>query len=196
MLRIGKGELMKRNLIIPIGICLASILVMGCAVCQSNAPIPSATEHVLSGGLVKSGYIIADSLVSKAKIPMGDNDTLLVASFVDINNLQESSTVGRMLAEHVSSRLSQRGFKVIDMRLRTESVFMQEGKGEFLLSRDLREVSRNHNASAVVVGTYGEALYGIYVSARIINPADSSIISSCDYGLALGRGAAGMKAGK
>jgi TolB-like protein len=188
---------MKKIMTVPIAICLASILVLGCSASRSYVPPPSTSEqHVLTGGLVKSGYVIADSLVSKSKVPISNNDTILVASFVNINNLQESSTLGRMLAEHVASRLSQRGYKVIDMRLRTESVFMQEGKGEFLLSRDLREVSKNHNASAVVVGTYGEALYGIYISARIINPADSTIISSCDYGLALGRGSSGITTAK
>ncbi len=156
---------MKRILTASIAIILASILVLGCSTSRSYVPPPSTSEHVLTGGLVKSGYVIADSLVSKAKVPISNNDTILVASFVNINNLQESSTLGRMLAEHVASRLSQRGYKVIDMRLRTDSVFMQEGKGEFLLSRDLRQVSKNHNASAVVVGTYGEALYGIYISA-------------------------------
>lgn len=183
---------MKRTLTMLLIICLSCFLMMGCAVSQGKVPVSSPKGHVLTGGLVKSGYFIADSLVSNAKAAIANTDTILVASFVDINNLQESSTLGRMLAEHVASRLSQRGYKVMDMRLRTESVFMQEGRGEFLLSRDLREVSKSHNASAVVVGTYGEALYGIYVSVRIINPADSSIISSCDYGLALGRGASGM----
>lgn len=187
---------MKRSMTLLTTIFLASLILMSCTAARSHLPVAVPEEHVLTGGLVKSGYTIADSLVAKAKIPIGKTDTILVASFVDINNLQESSTVGRMLAEHVASRLSQRGYKVIDMRLRTGSVFMQERKGEFLLSRDLREVSNRHNASAVVVGTYGEALYGIYVSARIINPADSTIISSCDYGLSLGRGAASMTAGK
>jgi TolB-like protein len=176
---------MKRIMTVPIAICIALFLVTGCTASRDFVPAPP--EYVLSGGLVKSGYVIADTLLSQSKVRMGNNDTILVASFVNINNLQESSTLGRMLAEHVASRLSQRGYKVIDMRLRTGSVFMEETKGEFLLSRDLRQVSTNHNASAVVVGTYGEALYGIYISARIINPADSTIISSCDYGLALRR---------
>lgn len=185
---------MKRILTVTIAICIASFLMNGCTASRDFVPAPP--EYVLTGGLVKSGYVIADTLISKSKVQIGNNDTILVASFVDINNLQESSTLGRMLAEHVASRLSQRGYKVIDMRLRTESVFMQEGRGEFLLSRDLREVSKNYNASAVVVGTYGEALYGTYISARIINPSDSTIISSCDYGLAVGRGFSGIAASK
>ncbi|HPI56993.1 MAG TPA: FlgO family outer membrane protein [Syntrophales bacterium] len=180
---------MKRLMTVPIAICIASFLVIGCATSPEPVPASAPPEYVLTGGLVKAGYAIADTLVSQSKVPMGENDAVIVASFVNINNLQESSTQGRMLAEHVASRLSQRGYKVIDMRLRMDSVFMEEGKGEFLLSRNLRNVSKAHNASAVVVGTYGEALYGTYVSARIINPADNTIISSADYGMVLGRDA-------
>jgi len=176
-----------------IAVLLVLLFISSCAEVtkETSGPVqaPAPSEHVLTGGLVKSGYTIADTLVSQSKVPMGPNDAILVASFVNINNLQESSTLGRMLAEHVASRLSQRGCKVIDMRLSVAPVFMEEGKGAFVLSRNLREVCENHNASAVVVGTYGEALYGTYVSVRMVSPGDNAIISSADYGLVLGRDA-------
>jgi TolB-like protein len=142
---------MQRIMTVLIAVCIALFLVIGCS--SSRGYVEAPSDNILTGGLVKSGYIMADTLLSQSKLRIGNNDTILVASFVNINNLQESSTLGRMLAEHVASRLSQRGYKVIDMRLRTGSVFMEEGRGEFLLSRDLREVSKNHNAAAVVVGT-------------------------------------------
>lgn len=157
----------------------------GCAGYYGSAPL-AQSDYVLNSDLVSVSYRISDMLLAQSKIRIGQSDPVLVASFVNINNLQESSTLGRMLAEQVSSRLSQLGYRVIDMRLRTKSVFMEEGKGEFLLSRDLQEVGRKHNASAVIVGTYGETMGGIYVSARIVNPQNSTIISSCDYAVALG----------
>ena len=177
---------MQKSLIMLISICIAVYFITGCSTTPRNCDT-APSEHILAGDLVSSGYAITDTLLSQSKLPISPNDAILVASFVNINDLRKSTTFGRMLAEHVSSRLSQRGYKVIDMRLRTDSVFMEEGKGEFLLSRDLREVSKNHNAAAVVVGTYGESAYGMYVSVRIINPADSTVISSCDYGVVLPR---------
>lgn len=168
-----------------ISICIALYFITGCSTPQNRSTAMVTSEHILVGDLVSSGYRITEKLLSHSKHRISPSDVILVASFVDINNLTKSTTFGRMLAEHVSSRLSQRGYKVIDMRLRTDSVFMEEGKGEFLLSRDLREVSKNHNAVAVIVGTYGESANGIYVSARIINPSDSTVMSSCDYGLLL-----------
>lgn len=174
---------MQKSSAVLISICIALYFITGCSTTR-NCPTASH-ENILDGDLVSSGYAVANKLLSKLKQPISQSDAILVASFVDINNLTTSNTFGRMFAEHVSSRLSQRGFKVIDMRLRTESVFMEEGKGEFLLSRELQNVSKNNNAAAVVVGTYGISAHGIYVSARMINPSDSSVISSCDYGLVL-----------
>jgi TolB-like protein len=174
---------MQKSSAVLISICIALYFITGCSTPLKDRPTPS--EHILYGDLISSGYRITDELLLQLNHRTNNNDAILVASFVDINNLTKSSTFGRMLAEHVSSRLSQRGYKVIDMRLRTDSVFMEEGKGEFLLSRDLREVSKNHNASAVVVGTYAKSANGMYVSARIVNPSDSTVISSCDYGIVL-----------
>ena len=179
---------MQKSSATLISIGFALFLITGCSTPQNKSTATAPSEHILAGDLVSSGYRITDELLSQTKHRISQSDVILVASFVDINDLSKSTTFGRMLAEHVSSRLSQRGHKVIDMRLRTDSVFMEEGKGEFLLSRDLRSVSKNHNASAVVVGTYAESANGIYVSARIINPSDSTVISSCDYGLVLPQG--------
>nr|WP_246551755.1 FlgO family outer membrane protein [Geobacter hydrogenophilus] len=157
----------------------------GCASNKNNI-LDSQSANVLpDSDIVKSAYTIADGLLSQLKANIHKDSAIIVTSFVNIDNLKESSTTGRMLAEHVASRLSQRGYKIIEMRLRTSSVFMEEGKGEFLLSRDLQEVSKNQNAAAVVVGTYGAFANGeLSVSARIVSPSDSVIISSCDYVLA------------
>jgi TolB-like protein len=120
-------------------------------------------------------------LLANLKQQISFGDPVIVATFVNINNLRESSTFGRLAAENISSRLSQRGYKIIELRLRTNSIFMEEGKGELLLSRDLQSVSKKHNAAAVVVGTYGRANGLTYVSARIVNPSDSLVVSTCDF---------------
>jgi TolB-like protein len=69
------------------------------------------------------------------------------------------------------------------MKLRQNSIFISEGKGEFMLSRDLREISRTHGASAVVVGTYADGGDRMYVSARIVRPADNVVIAATDVGV-------------
>jgi FlgO protein len=75
------------------------------------------------------------------------------------------------------------GHRVIEMKLRQNSIFISEGKGEFMLSRDLREISRTYKASAVVVGTYADGGDRLYVSARMVRPTDSVVISASDFGI-------------
>jgi hypothetical protein len=47
----------------------------------------------------------------------------------------------------------------------------------------LRRLTPNAKAQAVLVGTISRAGHTLYVSARLVDPADGSIISSTDYRL-------------
>jgi len=111
---------------------------------------------------------------------------MLVTSFVNIDNVQQSSTLGRVIGEQIGSRLAQHGYKVIEMKMRTSNVFVQELTGELLLSRELREISLQHDAYAVVVGTYGAGKESVYVTAKLVRAKDSVILSSYDYNLLIG----------
>ncbi|MDM8568332.1 FlgO family outer membrane protein [Thiotrichales bacterium HSG1] len=111
---------------------------------------------------------------------------ILVTSFVNIDNVQQSSTFGRIVGEQIGSRLAQSGYKVIEMKMRTSNVFVQERTGELLLSRELRKISLQHDAYAVVVGTYAVGKESVYVVAKLIRAKDSVILSSYDYNLPIG----------
>ncbi len=175
---------------------LLVLLVLACVLPSAAcAPRQSSdaqgTPYELGSDYVEAGYAIADKLDSNLRLPISKDQPIIVASFVNVNNLTESSTFGRMIAEHVGSRLSQRGYHVVELKLRQNSLFVQEGKGEFMLSRDVREISRMHNAATVVVGTYAVVRSNvsgqsapqekIYVATRIVRADDSMVLSSCDY---------------
>lgn len=153
---------------------------------QKNVNDFSYQRYYKDSDLVAVSYAIVNKLENNLKAPISPDDTIIVASFVDVNNLKKSSTFGRIMAEQVGSRFAQKGYKIIEMKLRQNSVFVEEGEGEFLLSRDLKEVSLTHNASAVVVATYARTRDRIYISARIVNPADSTILASCDHAMVAG----------
>jgi len=173
-----------RNFVLCLLFCV-SLVLSSCAA-QEGLEYSRTGGHAWTGGLVTTSYIMADNLQNNLSQPISPNDTIIVASFVNVDNLQESSTLGRIIAEQIGSRFAQKGYKVVEMKLRQHSVFMAERKGEFLLSRDLREVSRNHNAAAVVVGVYGEGFDQVYVSSRIVRPSDNVVIASCDTSIPMG----------
>jgi len=108
---------------------------------------------------------------------------ILTASLVNVNNLEESCPLGRIISEQISSRMAQNGYKLIDMKLRANSIYIKEEKGEFLLSRKIQEISKTQNSDYVIVGTYAVAEKSVYISTRIVDTNDNSIITGYDYQL-------------
>jgi TolB-like protein len=157
--------------------------------------LASCSFFIKDYNLVKASYKAADKLLDGVedfyflkpdKQGIYAKQPLLVSSFVNIDNLQQSSTFGRVIAEQIGSRFAQHGYKIIEMKMRTGSIFVQEKTGELVLSRQLREISFQHDAYAVVVGTYGESKESVYVTAKLVRAKDSVILSSYDYWLPVG----------
>ncbi|MCB2181738.1 MAG: hypothetical protein KQH63_06925 [Desulfobulbaceae bacterium] len=132
--------------------------------------------------LIDSSYHVADELISQLDPALIDDYPILTASFVNIDNLEKSSTLGRAIAEYVASRFVQKNFKVVELKLRN-TVYIKEKSGEFLLSREIRDISTEHEVKALVVGTYSIAKNMVYVSARVVDPADATILATYDYSI-------------
>ncbi len=173
---------MKKTTLTLFYVCC--ILMVGCS------------SVIYDKDLVSASYKVADVLLSNIRdtLMLGNVSRngfyparpILVASFVNIDNVQQSSTFGRMVSEQIGSRIAQHGYKVIEMKLRTDTVFIQTQNGEFLLSRELQLISQQYDAYAVVVGTYGMSKEVVYVTAKLVRVKDSVILSSHDYGLPIG----------
>lgn len=127
-----------------------------------------------------ANYKAADALLNTIHPKLSKDSPILVASFVNIDALDDSSTFGRVIAEQVASRFKQRNYSTIEMKLRS-NVFIREGSGELLLSREVTEISSKHRAQAVVVGTYAVASKRVYLTARVVNASDGRVLSSYDY---------------
>lgn len=107
---------------------------------------------------------------------------LLVATIVDVNDTRVSAPLGRTLSEQYSSALANAGLNVREIKLRGD-VFVQEGTGELLLSREVQNVAKSQNSSLVLVGTYSAASRLTYISLKLVRTEDSRIISAYDYAL-------------
>ncbi len=164
-----------------LALIIMSVFLVGCY----SAPKRVATsEKGWNGDVVCASYGIVNKLENNLREPISQDASVIVASFVNVSDLTKSSAFGRIMSEQIGSRFAQKGYKVIEMKLRQNSIFVdQENKGEFLLSRNIKDISLTHKASVVVVGTYAKGHDKVYVSARMINPIDSVILSSCDYEL-------------
>lgn len=133
-----------------------------------------------SGDLIASNYKAIDQLVLHVRASLPADAPVIVATVVDINAFDKSSTFGRVISEHVLGRFSQSGYAVIELKVRNQ-VYMKRNDGEFLLTREVRDLARSHNAQALVVGTYAEASDRIFVSLKVIEAEGSRIIGAVDY---------------
>jgi TolB-like protein len=101
---------------------------------------------------------------------------IAVTTFVEIDNLYQSSTFGRILAEQLISELSMKGYNVNEIRL-SDAVQIMESEGELGLSREINALRPQQHLSGLVVGTYAVSNRRVYINARLIDPRTSNIIS-------------------
>ncbi len=159
-------------------IALLSAFVL--AAC-SNGPTYQAAE---TSEFTNANYSALDKLVSAASTPIDRSASILVATLVNIDALNQSSRFGRLVSEQVATRLTQRGFSVVEMKLRS-NVYIREGAGELMLSRDVRDLTKSHNSQIVVVGNYAVAAGYIYLTLKAVTVADNKVISAVNYLLPL-----------
>ena len=174
-------------------IVLSGMMLSGCIIPQltpqPNYPLvsqPVGEQHHL--GLEEASYLAADSMVAQIKDKFHTRQTILPASFVDDKNLEQSSAMGRMLAQQVSSRFTQAGYSVVEIKLRKSVRLVKgEGEGQFLMSRELEKIAEFHNASAVLVGSYVVTPSQLFVNTQLILVKGGLVIASQDYKIPLTR---------
>lgn len=133
---------------------------------------------------MEANYAAAGKLVSAPAVAIDKTVPLLVATVVNIDSLNRSSRFGRLISEHIATRLTQLGYNVVEMKLRS-NVYIREGTGELLLSRDVRDLSKTYNAQVVVVGNYAVASGYAYLTLKAVTVTDNRVIAAVNYLLPL-----------
>ena len=154
-------------------------LTLGLSACAS-ATVQDSQESAFT----EANYAAVDRVVAAPNVPIDRNTPVLVATVVSVDNLRESSRLGRLISEQVAARLTQLGYYVIEMKLRN-NIYIQEGMGELLLSRDVRDLSKSYNAQVVIVGSYAVASSQIYLTLKAVTVIDNRTVAATNYLLPL-----------
>lgn len=170
---------MKTSLLKTTLFLIAAIVLIGIAGCES-AP---SRDQPSDADIISTSHKAAVELMSRGG-GVGD-ETIIVASFANIDDLANSSSLGRIVSQQFASAFTSNGYKVVEMLLRN-NVYIATGKGEFLLSRQIKNLSSEHNASAVVVGVYAVGKDNVYVTSKMIRASDNVVLASHDFKLPLG----------
>ena len=104
-------------------------------------------------------------------------DGIAMGTFVELKKLTRTSSFGRYLAEQLMAEFQQHGYNVIEAR-KSNSMLVQERRGEYGLSRNLDEIRRSIAARTMVTGTYTLAGDKIMVNAKVLDNKDATLLSS------------------
>ncbi len=175
----------RRGAMMAIGLACVGALT-GCAQYYYG---PSAAPAV-SQDLLALSRDAADALLTQ--VTLDPAQPVMVSTVVQLDRLDASSRLGRLVSEQVGGRLAQRGLRVAELRMR-DSLALRPGQGELLLSRQVQEVARAQAAQAVLVGTYAAAPQAVYISLRLVG-VGNTVLAAHDYVLPMDGNVRGLLA--
>ncbi len=106
-----------------------------------------------------------------------DKKTVIVTSFVDLNQLNSTSDFGRLLGENMISNLHMEGFRVKEYR--GQNAVSINADGEFNLTRDIKKLPSTIEADYILIGTYSNINETtLSINARIVDFANGDIYAT------------------
>jgi TolB-like protein len=60
---------------------------------------------------------------------------------------------------------------------------MRQDEGELMLTRDVKSIANEHDAQAVLVGTYAESRNFVYVTLKVVQPQTDLVLAVDNYTL-------------
>lgn len=155
-------------------ICLAG----GCATYPttgSTVPIEKDVALPQVGDFNDKMKNLADQLDKNAGANSLSN-TYIVTSFTNLDKIDDTTALGRLMAENLIYGLQMHKWRVIEIRLSKGADI--NAAGEFFLSRDINKLRDEYKISGVVTGTYSAAEGNMTINARVIDVNTGVVLSS------------------
>ncbi len=158
-----------------IAVISLAITFTSCVSSGKAAPRPGGSDTF-------GARFMAYNLRANLRAPDVFGAPIVVTTFVDLNNLNQSSVFGRVLAEQLLDELHKAGFTLSEIR-KGRDIFMKEALGEMILSRNARDVLAKSSARAVIAGTYVVTTKSVIINARLLDINSPLVLSSSSYSL-------------
>ena len=143
--------------------------------CFTEGSIPVQQVQSAPGKFAAKIIFLADQLERNLD-RKNSSMSFLVSSFTNLNNLAETSPLGRLIAENLMHELQGRAWRVYEPRLMQN--FVINKNGEFTLSRDVRHLREQYGVSNVVAGTIMNSDDQLIINARVIDTNTGMVVSS------------------
>ncbi len=163
-------------------VCLTASLA-GCANgSKSSQVMVTPYTPPLVTDITKSSYLAADAVISQIRAAVPPETMVITATLVNINNLEDSSPLGRLITEQIAGRFVHAGYQVIEVKLRNQ-IYMKRNEGELVLTREVRDIAKKHNARVIVSGTYADSKDRVFVNLKVIRLENNIVAAAYDYHL-------------
>ena len=157
------------------------LLALLLAACSSEQQ-PAYLDYSSKPSQIKTCYGAADALAEQLSLRNAMQISIIKTTFTNIDFPDRPYTNGRMYSEAIASRLSQRGFSMIEINPKLNNRVAPPKQDGVLLSPDQVELAKNYKASAALIGYYKrlpqKGMSILYV--RIVNVSDNMVLASED----------------
>ena len=143
---------------------------------NNRALLPSSNGYSNAGKINKTVKFLADQLSQNKDFANISNSKLAITSFVNIENLRETSKLGNLISEHLIHDMQIRGYRVVDYKTMPDIEIGQ--KGDFVFSRAVDSLKKDITLNYILSGTYTFYIDGVSINARIIDIQTNVVVST------------------
>ncbi|MDA8164377.1 MAG: FlgO family outer membrane protein [Desulfobacteraceae bacterium] len=168
---------------------LLVVLAAGC-----GQPRTGGTLSVATPDFFGIGEELARQLTTNLRETAATPQRLIMATFVNLDDLEQSCRFGRALPEALANRLFRHGFGVVEIR-KADELLVRNGTGELVLTRDAARLAASAQADGIVCGTYALTPGTVIVSVRLLDAASQKVLSVADIEIQRSRAINGLLLG-
>ena len=163
-----------RKVYYPLFLCL--ILAVFLAGCSKNKPLPAQPAGYVDAVELKlKCRELADQMLSTVPNSALQGFVAMPTSFVNENNTNQSSPLGRLMAESMFYEFNQRGFPTREYRL-TGNIKVEGGKNDLALAANQIVPTKGQKWAALLVGTYYVDKDATFVNVRLVRASDGLVL--------------------
>ncbi|WP_076540168.1 FlgO family outer membrane protein [Shewanella sp. UCD-KL21] len=144
------------------------------------------TDHVIRYDIQQSGIApkagvnrLAEKIVNELVLQndsLRADQPLLITTPVMVDDYGQTNLLGQQLQQGMLTAFHANEFNLVDMNV--ASSLRATAEGEFILSRDWKQLATDLAVSHVVVATMGTTSEGVVVNARIVNTSNNRVVSA------------------
>lgn len=135
----------------------------------------SFESSTVAGRLNENTAFLAEQLHRNAIADIRDRKTI-INSIMDIDDLGKSSTLGRLVGEHLAHHLSLRHWKVFETKLAVAMSVTEAGESSITRVGSRKPIEQD--AENVVTGTYTLTNDGVLITLKMLEVGSGRLVSS------------------